>query len=189
MAELRLSKRLIAVVVAIIAVVIVLMMVALAYNGMVSKDQGVQSQWSDVEVAYQRKNELIPTMFQIVNMTMDFEYNLYVNVTNARNVWQNLSGNTVDKMNASVQLDVAFAAFVNAVHEAYPNPTATPAAILTFMDQYESTTNQIASERKYYNEAVREYNTAIKKFPNVLFASSFGCEEALYYDQYNPLFD
>ncbi len=189
MAEFRLSKGLIAVVVAIIAVVIVLMMVALAYNGMVSKDQGVQSQWSDVEVAYQRKNELIPTMFQIVNMTMDFEYNLYVNVTNARNVWQNLSGNTVDKMNASVQLDVAFAAFVNAVHEAYPNPTATPAAILTFMDQYESTTNQIASERKYYNEAVREYNTAIKKFPNVLFASSFGFEEALYYDQYNPVFD
>jgi hypothetical protein len=40
-------------------------------------------------------------MFQIVNMTMDFEYNLYVNVTNARNVWQNLSGNNAEKMNAS----------------------------------------------------------------------------------------
>ncbi len=189
MADLRLSKGLIAAIVAIVAVVIVLMMVVLAYNGMVSKDQGVQSQWSDVEVAYQRKIDLVPTMFQIVNMTMDFEYNLYVNVTNARNVWQNLSGNTADKMNASVQLDVAFAAFVNAVHEAYPNPTATPAAILTFMDQYESTTNQIASERKFYNDAVREYNTAIRKFPNVLFASAFGFEKALYYDQDNPVFD
>lgn len=87
MADLRLSKGLIAAIVAIVAVVIVLMMVVLAYNGMVSKDQGVQSQWSDVEVAYQRKIDLVPTMFQIVNMTMDFEYNLYVNVTNARNVW------------------------------------------------------------------------------------------------------
>ncbi len=52
MAELRLSKGMIAAIVAIVAVVIVLMMVALAYNGMVSKDQGVQSHWSDVEVAY-----------------------------------------------------------------------------------------------------------------------------------------
>ncbi len=189
MAELRLSKGLIAVMIAIIAVVIVVMMVALAYNGMVSKDQGVQSHWSDVEVAYQRKIELIPTMFQIVNMTMDFEYNLYVNVTEARNVWQSISGNSEDKMNASVQLDVAFAAFVNAVQEAYPNPTVTPAAIMTFMDQYESTTNQIASERKFYNDAVRDYNTAIRKFPNVLFASAFGFEEALYYDQDNPVFD
>ena len=64
MAELRLSKGLIAAIIAIVAVVIVLMMVTLAYNGMVSKDQGVQSHWSDVEVAYQRKIELIPTMYQ-----------------------------------------------------------------------------------------------------------------------------
>lgn len=189
MAELRLSKGMIAAIVAVVAVVIVVMMVALAYNGMVSKDQNVQSHWSDVEVAYQRKIELIPTMFTVINMTMDFEYNLYVNVTNARNVWQNITGNNVDKMNASVQLDVAFAAFVNAVHEAYPQLSAAPAAIQTFMDQYESTTNQIASERKFYNDAVREYNTAITKFPNVLFAGSFGFEKALYYDQDNPAFD
>jgi len=189
MAELRLSKGMIAAIVAVVAVVIVLMMVALAYNGMVSKDQGVQSHWSDVEVAYQRKIELIPTMYNVMNTTMDFEYNLYVDVTNARNVWQNISGNSPDKMNASVQLDVAFAAFVNAVHEAYPQLSAAPAAIQTFMAQYESTTNQIASERKFYNDAVRDYNTAITKFPNVLFASTFGFEKALYYDQDNPVFD
>ena len=189
MGDLRLSKGLIAGIIAVVAVLIVVMMVVLAYNDMVSKDQVVQSHCSDVEVAYQRKIELIPTMFQIVNMTMDFEYNLYVNVTEARNIWQSLSGNSEAKMNASVQLDVSFAAFVNAVQEAYPNPTTTPAAIMTFMDQYESTTNQIASERKFYNDAVREYNTAIRKFPNVLFSGAFGFDEALYYDQDNPAFE
>jgi hypothetical protein len=64
--------------------------------------------------------------------------------------------------------------------------TATPAAILTFMDQYESTTNQIASERKFYNDAVREYNTAIRKFPNVLFAGPW-VRGSLYYDQESGL--
>ncbi len=53
MADLRLSKGLIAAIVAIVAVLIVVMMVALAYNGMVSRDQNVQSHWSDIEVAYQ----------------------------------------------------------------------------------------------------------------------------------------
>lgn len=183
MADFRLSKGLIAAIVAIVAVVIVLMMVALAYNGMVSRDQNVQSHWSDIEVAYQRKIELIPTMYDIVNMTMDFEYSLYVNVTEARNIWESLSGNTEEKMNASTQLDTAFEVFVNAVSEAYPDPTVTPAVILTFMDQFESTTNQIASERKFYNDAVRDYNTAIRKFPNVLFADAFGFDEAAYYSQ------
>jgi hypothetical protein len=56
MAGLRLSKGLIAAIVAIVAVLIVVMMVALSYNGMVSKDQGVESHWSDVEVAYRGRS-------------------------------------------------------------------------------------------------------------------------------------
>ena len=179
----RLSKGLIAGIIVAVTVLVVVMMVVLAYNDMVSKDQGVKGHWSDVEVAYQRKMELIPTMYDIVNMTMDFEYSLYLNVTEARNIWESLSGNTEEKMNASTQIDNAFEVFVNAVSEAYPDPTVTPGVVLTFMDQYESTTNQVASERKFYNDAVREYNTAIRSFPNVLFAEAFGFEEAVYYSQ------
>jgi len=189
MAELRLSKGLIAAIVAIVAVLIVVMMVALSYNSIVTKDQSVQKQWGDVEAVYQLKIDLIPTMYNVMNATMNFEYNLYVNVTNARNIWQNFSGNSADKMNASVQLDIAFLAFVNAVHEAYPDLSAAPVAIQTFMIQYESVTNQVFSQRKYYNDAVGEYNTAIRKIPGVLFAGAFGFEEALYYDQDNPAFD
>ncbi|MCX6650799.1 MAG: LemA family protein [Methanomassiliicoccales archaeon] len=182
MAELRLSKPLIAGIIATAAILIVVMMVILAYNDMVSKEQGVQSHWSDVEVAYQRKIELIPTMYEIVNTSLEYEYNLYVNVTEARDIWQSFSGNTEEKMNASEQLDSSFNVFVAAITEAYPNLSVAPNVIRTFMDQFESTTNQIASERKFYNDVVREYNTAITKFPNVLFADSFGFEKAVYYN-------
>ena len=183
MGDLRLSKGVIAGIVAIVAVLIVVMMVVLAYNDMVSKDQSVQSQWSDIEVAYQRKIELIPTMYEIVNTTLDFEYSLFLNVTEARTNWLALSGNTEEKMNASTQLDSAFNAFVYAVSEAYPTLSLAPDVVQTFMSQFESTTNQVASERKFYNDAVREYNTAIRKFPNVLFAGTFGFDEAEYYTE------
>ncbi|MDD1772499.1 MAG: LemA family protein [Methanomassiliicoccales archaeon] len=183
MAEFRPSKRLIVGIIAAVAVLIVVMMVILSYNGMVSKDQNVQSHWSDIEVAYQRKIDLIPTMYDVMNTSMEFEYNLMVNVTEARNKWQALSGNTEEKMNASIQLDTSFAAFVDAVNEAYPTLQLAPAVVLTFMDQFESTTNQIASERKFYNDAVKDYNSAIRSFPNVLFSGSFGFDEARYYER------
>ncbi len=94
MAEFRLSKGMIAGIIAGVAVLIVVLMIVLSYNGMVSKDQNVQSHWSDIEVSYQRKIDLIPTMYDVMNTSMTFEYNLMVNVTEARNKWQALSGNT-----------------------------------------------------------------------------------------------
>lgn len=178
----KLSKPLIAGIIAAVAVLIVVMMVVLAYNNMVSRDQDVQNHWSDVQVAYQRKVELIPTMYEIVNTSLDFEYNLYLNVTEARDIWDSSAGSTEGAINASEQLDSSFSVFVNAVAEAYPNLSLAPAVVMTFMDQYESTTNQIASEKKFYNDAVNEYNTAIRKFPNVLFSGSFGFEKAVYWE-------
>lgn len=180
MAELRLSKGMIAAIVAIVAVVIVLMMVALAYNGMVSKQQGVENAWGNIEARYQRRIELIPQVQSAMNLSIEFQANLFQNITEARTKWLGSIGNVPAQLNATEVLDRNLAILV-ATYENYPQLDL--GVIQAFVAELSSTQGMIDAARIFYNDAVREYNTAIKKFPNVMFAGMFGFEEAVYYSQ------
>ncbi len=180
MADLRLSKGLIAAIIAIVAVVIVLMMVALSYNSMVSKEQGVENAWGNIEARYQRRIELIPALYEATNLSIDLQVNLLTNITLARTQWLNNIGNIPAQVNATETLDRNIVLLL-ATYENYPPVDST--AILNLQAELSSTQGMIDGARIYYNDAVREYNTAIKKFPNVMFAGMFGFEEAVYYSQ------
>jgi len=180
MGDLRLSKGLIAGIIAVIAVLIVVMMVVLAYNDMVSKDQGVENAWGNIEARYQRRIELIPALYDATNLSIDLQVNLLTNITEARTKWLNNIGNIPAQVNATEVIDRNIVLLL-ATYENYPAIDLGP--IENLQAELSSTQGMIDAARIFYNDAVREYNTAIRSFPNVLFAGAFGFEEAVYYSQ------
>ncbi|HUT27738.1 MAG TPA: LemA family protein [Methanomassiliicoccales archaeon] len=181
MAELRLSKGLIAGIIAAVAVLIVVMMIILAYNDMIAKEQEVENGWGNIEARYQRRIELIPAVSAAANASLLFEQNLLTNITNARTNWLNSRGDPAANVNATEELDRNMLLFV-ATYENYPVLQSIE-VMRDFIAELSSTQGMIDAARIFYNDAVREYNTAIRSFPNVLFAGAFGFQEAVYYSQ------
>jgi LemA protein len=172
---------------AVAGVIVVLILIGFStvggsYNQLVQLDQAVQSQWAQVENAYQRRADLIPNVVETVKGAATFEKSTYTAVAEARaKVGQvNVSGANVPNDPA------AFAKFVAAqdglssavsrllaVSEAYPQLKATQ----NFSDlqaQLEGSENRIAVERMRFNEAAQAFNTTRNSFPMVLIAGFFG---------------
>lgn len=156
-----------------------------SYNGMVSAQQSVDKQWGNVENAYQRRADLIPNLVNTVKGYAEHEKSTLQNVTDARaGLTQAYNDATASQADASPEnvaayqqaqekLNSALNVYVNAVREAYPDLKANE----NFRDlqvQLEGTENRIATARGRYTEAVAGYNTAIKKFPTVIYAGWFG---------------
>ena len=83
--------------------------------------------------------------------------------------------------NALSQLKREFSIYVNAVHEAYPDLKANE----NFADlqaQLEGTENRISVERKNFNDAVKDYNTGLRRFPTNIVANMFGFEKKAYFE-------
>ena len=82
---------------------------------------------------------------------------------------------------ASEQLDRAISVWVNAVTEAYPDLKANT-QFVALQDELVGTENRVAKARDDYNAAAKDYNTAIRKFPQNLIAGMFGFEKADYFE-------
>ncbi|MBU1158154.1 MAG: LemA family protein [Candidatus Thermoplasmatota archaeon] len=178
----KLSKPLLALIIVVIAIVVVLALIIVTYNGLVDSEQQVDSQWAQVENQYQRKIDLIPNLVDITSQYTQFEASTLINITNLRTQW--LSALTdEDRLNTSMALDGEVNTIVLAYFAAENYPTlSTIPLVADLMDEIAGTENRIATERMWYNEDVREYNSKIKRFPGVLFAGMFGFEEKRYYD-------
>jgi len=148
------------------------------YNGLVSSDQSVQSQWGNVESQYQRRIDLIPNLVEVAKAQMNFEQGTLLKVTEARTAWLN-AGSTEEKINAGNQIDAVMPSFI-ATLEAYPNLRSVETNA-KLMDQLEGTENRISVERMRYNEVVNAYNTKLKVFPNNLVGGMFGFKEKTYF--------
>lgn len=142
------------------------------YNGLVSQKENVDNQWRQVETTYQRRFDLIPNLVQTVKGAANFEASTLTAVTEARTQWLNAGGNRTTEVQAAQNLDGALSKLLVTV-EAYPQLQATQ-AYRDLMTQLEGTENRIATARKDYNDAVRDYNVRVKTFPTVIIASMFG---------------
>lgn len=175
----KLSKPLIAALIAVVAIVIVVAWIILAYNGMVSSEQAVEAQWAQVENQYHRKIDLIPTLVDVTSGYMEFESGVLQNITDLRTQWlQDLT--LEDRVNTSNALDGQLMLLV-ATYENYPSLSSIE-AVASLMDELAGTENRIAVERLKYNEEVQTYNTKIKKFPSNIIAGMFDFDERPYYD-------
>jgi len=149
------------------------------YNQFVTLDEGVKSSWAQVENQLQRRLDLIPNLVETVKGYAKQEKDVLVEVTNARS---RVGGaNTVpDKIEANNELSGALSRLLVVV-EKYPELKSNE-NFLRLQDELAGTENRIAVERKRYNDAVKNYNVAIRSFPANLLAGMFGFDKAAFFE-------
>jgi LemA protein len=152
------------------------------YNSLVTLQQGTDSAWAQVQNVYQRRADLVPNLVNTVAGAANFEKSTLAEITEARasvgRVQLPAGGAPTDPAKfaefeqAQAQLGSALSRLL-VVSERYPDLKAT-AAFRDLQVQLEGTENRISVERGRFNEAVQAYNTAVKRFPAVIFAGMFG---------------
>ena len=169
--------------IAIGIVVVVIIVVISSYNGLVKKSEEAMMAWSNVETAYQRRSDLIPNLVNTVKGYAAHEAETLQSVTDARtkatSVTIDPSTATPEQMEAWIaaqdEVNGALGRLI-AVAESYPDLKANE-NFMQLQQQLEGTENRISTERRKYNEAVREYNVAIRRFPSNIIAGMFGFEK------------
>ena len=159
-----------------------------AYNNLVTLNETVNQSWSQVENQYQRRADLIPNLVNTVKGYANFEKSVLTDVTNARaKVGQiSVTKEILDDPQAFQRFQSIQGQLSNAISrllvtvENYPDLKANE-NFLQLQAQLEGTENRIAVERRKFNETVQNYNTAIKRFPNSVFANIFGFKDKQYF--------
>lgn len=154
---------------------------------MVSKSEAVQGQWAQVENVYQRRADLIPNLVNTVKGYANFEKSTLTAVIEARSkatsinvTADDLSPDNIAKFQAAQsQLSGALSKLLVTV-ERYPELKANQ-NFLELQAQLEGSENRITVERKRFNDVTRDYNTYIKQFPRVIYASWFDFEKKGYF--------
>ncbi len=164
-------------VIVLVAVIIAVSLVGM-YNGLVTKSQGVDAQWSQVETQYQRRYDLIPNLVNSVKGMMKQEQTVFLAIADARTKYG--AAQTVnDKAVAAGEVETALGRLL-AVMENYPDLKSSQ-NVTQLMDELAGTENRISVERKRFNDLTRDYNTQIKTFPTNMLAGMFGFTEKQYF--------
>jgi LemA protein len=151
-----------------------------AQNQLVSKDEGVKSAWSQVDVELQRRADLIPNLVQTVKGFTKEENSVYADIANARAGL--LSSSTPqDKIAANGRLDSAFGRLL-ALTENYPQLRSSD-QFMRLQDDLSGTENRIEVARRRYNQTLQDYNTFVRQFPNSVWANMLGFHENSAYFQ------
>lgn len=143
------------------------------YNTMQKNEEAVKAAWGDVEATYQRRNDLIPNLVEVVKTYAKHERETLTAVTEARAKVGTIqmSKNILDDPKTFTQFQEAQSAMSSAlsrlmvVVERYPDLKANQ-NFQDLQNQLEGTENRINVARTRYNRAVETFNTSIRVFPN-----------------------
>ena len=141
------------------------------YNQLATEREDINGKWAQVDVALQRRADLIPNLVETVKGFAKQEKEIMEAVANARAGLLN-ARTPQEKMHANGVLDGAIGRLLLVV-ENYPNLKSNE-NFLRLQDELAGTENHIAVERRRYNEAVQKYNTSVALFPRNVIASLFG---------------
>jgi LemA protein len=152
-------------------------------NDLAVQNEAIAGAWAQVDVALQRRADLIPNLVSTVKGFATHEQQVIDSVTAARAA---LGGarNPQEKIAANSQLDSAISRLL-VIAENYPN-LKSDQNFLRLQDELAGTENRIAVERRKYNEVVQRYNTQIALFPNNLIASMSGFQRNDAYFKTDP---
>jgi LemA protein len=178
-----------------VVVVIVLIFAVVAfgsYNGLVTKQQTVKAEWSNVESQMQRRADLIPNLVATVKGIAGLEERVFTKIAEARSnllsTMQNPNSTTEDKIAADAKLSQAMrdggllgtgGRFL-AITENYPQLKSNE-SFLKLQDELAGTENRLTTARRDYTKAAQDYNTARSRFPTVLIAGLMGFKEQPYF--------
>ncbi|AKH95708.1 LemA family protein [Elizabethkingia anophelis] len=157
------------------------------YNSLVTKDQNVQSKWSNIETVYQKRANLIPNLERTVKSYSKFEQETLTKVVEARSKATSVTIDPTNMTEADIakfqaaqgELSGALSRLM-AVVESYPNLKADQQYI-NFQAEYTAIENSIRMETVNYNDAAKEYNTYRNQFPTNVVANFTNFKEKPYF--------
>lgn len=157
------------------------------YNTMIEKQEAVDGAWAQVDVQYQRRNDLIGNLVETVKGYAKYEQETLTKVVEARaSATQvvvkadQLTEENIEKyQQAQGQLTSALSKLLS-VTENYPDLKANE-GFNDLRAELSGTENRIAVARKNFNEAVQSYNVTIRTFPNNIMAGMSGFEKKGYF--------
>jgi LemA protein len=150
------------------------------YNGLITQDENVNNAWNKVQSDYQRRADLIPNLVNTVKGEANFEQGTLTKVIEARASAtqmkidpKDLTPEKLEQFQAAQgQLSSALGRLL-VVTENYPNLRANE-AFRGLQAQLEGTENRIKTARNDFNDAVKDYNVKVRRFPMNIFAGIFG---------------
>jgi LemA protein len=164
----------------VLAVIVVFIVWAIGvYNGLVSLRQRVSQSYADIDVQLRQRHDLVPNLVETVKGYAAHERGTLDEVTQARNMAVAAQG-PAQQAAAENVLTGALGRLI-AVAEAYPDLKAST-NFQQLQAELSDLENKIAASRRFFNNAVQEYNTGIQRFPAALFAGSFGFTPKTFFD-------
>ncbi len=176
----------------IIGIVVLFVIIAFSslknsYNSMVTMEEGVSANWSQVENVYQRRADLIPNLVNTVKGYAAHEQETLTGVIEARakatsvNIDPSkLDAESIQKFQAAQDGVSSALSRLMVVIERYPDLKANQ-NFLDLQAQLEGTENRITVERRNFNESVKAYNAYIRLFPKNIIAGMFNFETKDYF--------
>ena len=165
----------------IILGVIVLAIVYLIflYNRLVALRQTVNQSWSDISVQLKQRHDLVPNLVETVKGYATHERSTLEAVVAARNAAVSAQGPAAQAQAENMLTGALRQLF--ALAEAYPDLKANQ-NFLQLQSELADLENKIAASRRFFNNAVQEYNTAIEQFPAVLIARNMGFQSREFFE-------
>src|SRR6202166_3824626 len=164
----------------VLALVVVVIVWAIAiYNGLISMRQRVNQAFADVDVQLKQRHDLVPNLVETVKGYAAHERATLDEVVKARNAAVSAQG-PAQQAAAENMLTGALRQLF-ALSESYPDLKAS-ANFQQLQAELTDLENKIAASRRFFNNAVQEYNTGIQRFPAALFAGAFGFSQRDFFD-------
>ncbi len=164
----------------VLAVIVVLVLWAITvYNGLISMRQRVNQAFADVDVQLKQRHDLVPNLVETVKGYAAHERGTLDDVVKARNAAVSAQG-PAQQAAAENMLSGALRQLF-ALSESYPDLKAS-ANFQQLQGELSDLENKIAASRRFFNNAVQEYNSGIQRFPAALFAGAFGFSQKDYFD-------
>jgi LemA protein len=161
-----------------VAVAVVLWAVTI-YNGLVAMRQRVDQSFADIDVQLKQRHDLVPNLVETVKGYASHERGTLEAVVQARNAA--VAASSPGQVAAAENALTGALRQLFALSEAYPDLKAN-ANFQQLQAELSDIENKIAASRRFFNNAVQEYNTGIEQFPAVLFAGAFGFRRREFFD-------
>ena len=166
----------------IIGVIVLLVLWIISiYNGLVAMRQRVNQAFSDIDVQTKQRHDLVPNLVETVKGYAAHERGTWEAVVKARNAAVSAQGQGVAAQAAAENMLSGALRQLFALSEAYPDLKANQ-NFQQLQRDLSDIENKIAAARRFFNNAVQEYNAGIQQFPAALFAGSLGFQPKEFFD-------
>ena len=159
----------------LIAAVVIALYLVISFNRLVALRQAWQRAFADIDVQLKQRHDLVPNLVETVKGYAAHESCVFTSVTQARA--NAMRAVTIPEKSAAEGALSGALANLFAVAENYPQLKANE-NFLKLQEELSDLENKIAAARRFLNNAVAEYNTAIQQFPPVLFSGALGFTQA-----------